>query len=98
MVKVPRRFDTVVMKEGQKEDLLQGEPLLRLCWTIGKLSWLLNFVLVTVDIQTFLSKHAWYEKRGIPYRRGYLLHGPPGTGKTSTIEAIAVSPNTFSMF
>ena len=26
---------------------------------------------------------------GIPYRRGYLLHGPPGSGKTSFIQALA---------
>jgi chaperone BCS1 len=26
---------------------------------------------------------------GIPYRRGYLLHGPPGSGKTSYIQALA---------
>ena len=28
---------------------------------------------------------------GIPYRRGYLLHGPPGSGKTSFIQALAAS-------
>lgn len=28
---------------------------------------------------------------GIPYRRGYLLHGPPGSGKTSYIQALAGS-------
>lgn len=31
----------------------------------------------------------WYHDRGIPYRRGYLLHGPPGSGKTSFIQALA---------
>ena len=31
----------------------------------------------------------WYSNRGIPYRRGYLLHGPPGTGKSSLSFAIA---------
>lgn len=30
-----------------------------------------------------------YVQRGIPYRRGYLLHGLPGTGKTSFISALA---------
>eukprot|EP01035_Chromulina_nebulosa_P022647 gene22647-29326_t len=29
----------------------------------------------------------WYSDRGIPYRRGYLLHGPPGGGKTSDVDA-----------
>ena len=33
------------------------------------------------DFRTFLASQAWYVDRGIPYRRGYLLHGPPGCGK-----------------
>ncbi|KAH7079754.1 BCS1 N terminal-domain-containing protein [Paraphoma chrysanthemicola] len=31
----------------------------------------------------------WYAARGIPYRRGYLFHGSPGTGKTSLSFALA---------
>lgn len=30
-----------------------------------------------------------YQCRGIPHRRGYLLHGKPGAGKSSTIFALA---------
>lgn len=43
------------------------------------------------DVQRFLSRGPWYAKRGIPYRRGYLLHGAPGSGKTSFITALAGS-------
>ena len=31
------------------------------------------------DILEFLQSSKWYRERGIPYRRGYLLYGPPGT-------------------
>ena len=41
------------------------------------------------DAKNFLSKREWYVQRGIPYRRGYLLHGPPGTGKSSAVVALA---------
>lgn len=33
------------------------------------------------DIREFLDAKDWYDARGIPWRRGYLLHGLPGTGK-----------------
>ncbi|KAJ3773269.1 P-loop containing nucleoside triphosphate hydrolase protein [Lentinula raphanica] len=41
------------------------------------------------DAKEFFATEAWYIERGIPHRRGYLLHGPPGSGKSSTICALA---------
>ena len=37
------------------------------------------------DVDDFLDQDMqdWYAERGIPYKRGYLLFGPPGTGKSS---------------
>jgi chaperone BCS1 len=51
---------------------------------------------VVADLKNFFASQAWYQvrherrlvrdvrdeqERGIPWRRGVLLHGPPGTGK-----------------
>ena len=44
---------------------------------------------ILADIRDFIYSPKWYMDRGIPYRRGYLLHGPPGCGKTSFIQALA---------
>ncbi|XP_050600605.1 mitochondrial chaperone BCS1 [Bombus affinis] len=41
------------------------------------------------DCREFMTNPAWYSDRGIPYRRGYLLYGPPGCGKSSFITALA---------
>lgn len=42
------------------------------------------------DVLAWQSASAWYLERGIPYRRGYLLHGPPGSGKTSYIMVLSL--------
>jgi chaperone BCS1 len=60
---------------------------------------------IEADVKAFLGRRQWYADRGappsmcdnfglnntlgIPYRRGYLLHGPPGSGKTSFVQALA---------
>lgn len=41
------------------------------------------------DARSFLESELWYAQRGIPYRRGYLFHGPPGSGKTSFLTVMA---------
>ena len=41
------------------------------------------------DVQEFVESAKWYIDRGIPYRRGYLMHGPPGCGKSSFVAALA---------
>ena len=41
------------------------------------------------DVRQFVESSGWYTDRGIPYRRGYLLHGPPGCGKSSFVASLA---------
>ena len=45
------------------------------------------------EIQYWLRSEDWFKDRGLPWRRGYLLHGKPGTGKTSFIRAVAEDYN-----
>jgi len=43
------------------------------------------------DVDNFIDAEKWYEKRGIPYKRGYLFCGAPGNGKTTLALALAQS-------
>jgi len=44
---------------------------------------------VLQKIDFFLNNRDWYDRFGIPYTLGIGLCGPPGTGKTSFIKALA---------
>ncbi|KAI8378422.1 P-loop containing nucleoside triphosphate hydrolase protein, partial [Blakeslea trispora] len=44
---------------------------------------------LVLDAQDFIGSEQWYSDRGIPYRRGYLLYGTPGSGKTSFVYSLA---------
>lgn len=45
---------------------------------------------IKADLQLFLNSEDWYKERDIPYSRGYLFYGYPGTGKTSMIKGMSM--------
>ena len=48
----------------------------------------LDYASAITDAREFLTQQQWYETRGIPWRRGYLLHGKPGCGKTQFVKLL----------
>jgi SpoVK/Ycf46/Vps4 family AAA+-type ATPase len=48
--------------------------------------------LVKDDFRLFLEREEWYKRHRLPFRRGYLFHGPPGNGKSSVIRAMLSTP------
>lgn len=89
-------FDQVVQTKI-KGSLQNTLPMSHLLYTKTKFTTNRNFRNVFFEdrkhvqgrTQFFLENRGWYDKKGIPHTLGFLFHGPPGTGKTSTIKAIA---------
>lgn len=44
---------------------------------------------IIADLEGFIESEDEYLRMGIPWHRGYMLHGPPGNGKSSLIMALA---------
>lgn len=44
---------------------------------------------IVTDFEKWLKSERWYRENHIVWRRGWLLHGQPGTGKTATIYNLA---------
>jgi hypothetical protein len=45
------------------------------------------------DADTWASQEKWYSERRLPWRRGWVLFGPPGTGKSTVAEQAAKQLN-----
>ena len=46
---------------------------------------------LSTALETFLAGEASYARVGMPYHIGFLLHGPPGSGKSSAAMALALA-------
>lgn len=72
-------------RQWQQQGTKARRPLSSVYLAEGQKQKLLGDVTEYLDDKT----KQWHEERSIPHRRGYLFHGPPGTGKTTFAMAIA---------
>lgn len=67
-----------------------NRPIVSCKWDDLVLDYKVRSMLVE-DFESFFERQAWFRENKLPFRRGYLLHGPPGCGKTSAIRAMMTS-------
>lgn len=74
----PHQVERIAREMPREDDLMLPEPVRRR---------------VQMDVVEFLGRDIaeLYRALDVPHRRGVLLHGPPGNGKTSTIRYIGAT-------
>ena len=90
-------FDMMANSKGKSRTTQNPLPTTHLMYTKHKFHTTRTFDNVFFEdrqkvknhVNFFLTRRDWYEAKGIPYTLGFLFHGSPGTGKTSSVKAIA---------
>jgi len=66
-----------------------SNPIFRIPRNLGNLQLTDHMKEVMSDIDIFMNSRDKYMSEGHAYKRGYLLYGEPGTGKSTIVEMIA---------
>ena len=79
-------------EKGKYEDYVPCKTFLEYYFESGKTFKSLFFyekqnIIKRLDF--FINNRKWFQEMELPYTLGFLFHGDPGCGKTSTIKAIA---------
>jgi SpoVK/Ycf46/Vps4 family AAA+-type ATPase len=101
VVVIPRSAVDVFISLLKALRAADGEPRLRVGWddasVVSRCDWdqlVLDPTIVSLlkdDFESFFEREGWFRKMRLPFRRGYLLHGPPGNGKSTAIRAMMTS-------
>ncbi|KAF0908751.1 hypothetical protein E2562_028570 [Oryza meyeriana var. granulata] len=97
------RYVPFVMKTAKETQ--RRERGLKICMNEGRMWYIINHhhpatfdtlamdaalkQSIVADLDLFTKRRDHYRRIGKAWKRGYLLHGPPGTGKSSLVAAMA---------